>query len=119
MKRLGISLLEVTVAMVVVAVVSMGFIGFQGAMVKSSQKEKDRTFAMQKAVQMMEELKAKVAEDATTVLDSYNDGDTGYRYELTTESVSAASPLSDNVPVPVNSYRYVRQIDVRPLPRDK
>ncbi|MFP5503414.1 MAG: hypothetical protein ACLGIN_13075 [Candidatus Sericytochromatia bacterium] len=120
MKRAGISLVEVTIAMVVIAVVALGFVGFQGAMVKSSQKEKDRTFAMQKAIQMMEELKAKVAADAALILDDFNNGDTSYSFNLTTEGVpSPASTLSDNIPVPVGSYRYVRQIDVRPLPRDK
>lgn len=120
MKRSGISLIEVLVAMVVVAVVSLGFVSFQGAMVKANQNEKDRTFAMQKAIQMMEELKAKVAADAATVLDDYNNGDTGYSFYLTTESVSSpGDPLSDNIGVPVASYRYVRQIEVKPLPRDK
>lgn len=120
MKRSGISLIEVLVAMVVVAVVSLGFVSFQGAMVKANQNEKDRTFAMQKAIQMMEELKAKVAADAATVLDDYNNGDTSYSFYLTTESVSSpGDPLSDNIGVPVASYRYVRQIEVKPLPRDK
>ncbi|MFN3428678.1 MAG: hypothetical protein ACK46X_01865, partial [Candidatus Sericytochromatia bacterium] len=119
MKRLGATIMEVTIAALVLGIVVMGFASFQIATVKQNQRERDRAFAMQKCVQIMEELKIKVAGNANTLLDDYGQGDTTYSYSLAADNITPFSgPLSDNIQEGAG-YRFVRQIWVRPLPRDK
>ena len=68
MKRLGMTLVEVSMAAAIIGVVVLGFSLFQVAAMKSNQHDRERAFALQKAAQIMEELKAKVAADAKTTL---------------------------------------------------
>lgn len=119
MKRIGVTLVEVMVATMVLGTVMAGLVLFQAATVKTNQKERDRAFALQKALQIMEELKVYAAADGAAQLDDFGQGDTTYSFNLTTENVTVPSAaLSDNSPDKVG-YRYVRQILVKPLPRDK
>lgn len=123
MKRSGATLIEIAIAAGVVGIMVLGFALFQTATVKANQTERDRAFAQQKCMQMMEELKAKVAGDANTALDDYGQADTTYSFMLTTDQTVVngnipSTPLSDNVAEKAG-YRFVRQIWVRPLPRDK
>lgn len=119
MKRLGVTLVEVMMATMVLGTVMAGLVLFQAATVKTNQKERDRAFALQKALQIMEELKVYAAADGAAQLDDFGQSETTYSFNLTTENVSVPSAaLSDNTPDKVG-YRYVRQIWVKPLPRDK
>lgn len=120
MKRTGATLIEIAIAAGVIGIMVLGFALFQTATVKANQRERDRAFAQQKCMQMMEELKAKVAGDANAALDDYGQADTTYSFVLTTDTTVTipSSPLSDNV-VEKAGYRFVRQVWVRPLPRDK
>jgi Tfp pilus assembly protein PilV len=119
MKRIGATLMEVVVATIVLGTVMMGFAMFQTATVKANQKERDRAFALQKATQIIEEMKAYSAADGAAKLDDYGQSETTYSFMLTTDAVSTPSDaISDNTPAS-KGYRYVRQIWVKPLPRDK
>jgi hypothetical protein len=120
MKRTGNTIVEIAIAAGIIGIVVLGFALFQTASVKANQRERDRAFAMQKCIQMMEELKAKVAGNANTSLDDYGQADTTFDFKLTSDTAITipSQPLSDNVPE-AKGYRFVRQIWVRPLPRDK
>jgi hypothetical protein len=136
----GYNLVEVTVTLAILVIVSQAFITFTGSMQKRSGDYMDRMMANEKALQMLEELRKVVQEGearggSVSVLDNYKDAGV-YRYMLTTNTVlthsmsgsgqlewrtdewrDADQYLSGN-PVTNNGYRFVRTIDVMGIPND-
>lgn len=124
MRRQGFGLVEVLVSAVVVATVLLGMAAFQTATIKVNSKEKDRAFAVQKAVQIMEEILAfqvVAGVKGTTNIDTLAQGDTEYSYALSIDPNVSDHPdmaLSGNRAYK-SSYRFVRQIHVEPVPNEK
>ncbi len=113
----GISLVEIIIAMTIMAMVMLsvarGFMFMNRATVQS----KEKSFASQKAIQMMEELRGLIANKSDTsigVLDDYDDGAV-YNTILTTkrEVTSAGDVLSGN-----NKGKFVRRVNVIMLPNE-
>lgn len=123
MRRKGFSLLEVMVAAGVIATVMLAMAAFQSATLKVNSKEKDRAFATQKAVQIMEEILAyqiTAGTASTQNVDSLAQGDTEYSFKLTIDP-NVSDPkmtLSGNVPKG-GGYKFVRQVQVVPLSNEK
>lgn len=111
----GFSFIEVMIGMVVLALVALaaarGFLLIN----KQSVVVREKGFAMEKAIQMIEELRGLVASSSSVgVLDDYDDG-TVLNPILTTriEVTSAADPVSGNA-----TGKYARRISVISLPNE-
>jgi len=109
----GFTLVEVMVGFLLltlaltVAVTGFVYLSRQGV------RAKDKVFATQKAMQMMEELRAVAANAGNTSLaelDVYDDNDVYNPVLTTAASLTAADPTSGNA-----AGRFVRLIDVRKL----
>jgi hypothetical protein len=117
------TLVEVLIAAVILATVLLGMAMFQTASLKVSSKEKDRGFAIQKAVQMMEEVLAYQVTSGTKGemgIDALAQSETQYSFVLTIDPkvTDPKVTLSGNV-AHQNGYRFVRQIRVEPISNEK
>ncbi len=111
----GFSVLEAILAVSILAIVSMSIIYIQNFMSKQSVEIKDKAFATEKAIQIMEELRSLVSGAEITqinVLDDYNDGST-YSYMLTSNQAitDPGNPLSGNI-IRGGKWKYLRNINV-------
>ena len=125
----GYAIIELMITMLILVLVVQGFQVFMNNIQTKNLGYRDRAYATQKAVQMLEELRSVVSGEAgsnsVAVLDDYDDTKY-YRYTLTTDtSVTAAAqdhltgvhPLSDN-PVGSDGYKYVRKVIVKKVLND-
>lgn len=112
--RSGLSLVEILIAMTLMALVALGVARGLYYMSSHSNHLRDKTFATQKAIQMMEELRGLIADSSVGVLDNYDDG-AAYKTILTTSAgvTNPEDPLSGN-----KGLKYVRQINVVRLPNE-
>jgi len=114
---------EVMVSLFIIGISTLTIFAFLGSMARQTANVKHQTFATQKAIQIMEELRSLVGRtDRIGVLDSYDDGDR-YSPFLTTENTESlgndpAAPLSGNVKMGTG-WRYLRQINVLQESADK
>lgn len=120
--RSGFNLIEVLIAASILGIVTMGLVQIQGFMSRQNVSIKEGTFANQKAMQMLEELRSLVAGSEkidVSVLDDYDDGSL-YKTVLTTDlaTTDPASALSGNTPGPCGGWKYLRQISVIKVPDD-
>lgn len=130
----GFSLTEMLVASTIMAVVITGAISMQNYSLNRTRGNNDKAFATQKAMQMFEELRAFVQANRETdiaKLQNFSDG-ASYNYVLTTEkktianstgtvAVDLSNPgdtLSGNQRLNGNIWRFVRQVQVKPVPND-
>jgi Tfp pilus assembly protein PilE len=123
MKRLnqsGYTLVELAIAALILAALASTVIMARSFMAKTTEKNAEKAFATQKAVQMVEELRSLVngGEGGVTILDNYGDG-TQYNKMLTTDkSVTVASdPLSGNKAMGAG-WKYWRQVEVTNVAND-
>lgn len=136
----GFSILEVMIAAGVLITIIVGASTFQKTIFQKTVSNSDRAFAVQKATQMFEELRAFVQsnkEDALKNLqDYYGNGVNQYIPTLTTEKkpnpvapndrrrdlhVNPDDPLSGNVlrtRNPDPAWKFTRQVLVDPVPSD-
>ncbi|MFA5160753.1 MAG: prepilin-type N-terminal cleavage/methylation domain-containing protein [Elusimicrobiales bacterium] len=121
--RAGFTLIEVVMASVILAIAVLGLMQIQNFMSKQSVTISEKTFANQKAIQMLEELRSLVSGSESTdlsVLDDFDDGAV-YKNILTTNTsvTSPDSPESGNVNGQCgDSWKYLRQISVIKLPEE-
>ena len=115
----GMSLIEVLVSLLLVVVVLFALLGFANASFRSSRRNLDKQFAIQKAISMLEELKtaAQAQTTSATVLDTYDDG-TAVNPILTTDRsvTDPGAAGSDNASLGAAGWKYVRQVSVSLLP---
>jgi prepilin-type N-terminal cleavage/methylation domain-containing protein len=111
----GFTLVEVVLAMVVFSLISLSvaqaifFFSTQGS------RTREKGFATQKAIQMLEELRSAVTQSGSVaILDNYNDG-INNNYVLTTNLAvsSPADPSSGN-----GNMQLYRRVTVAPMPND-
>jgi len=117
----GMTLLEAVLAVSIIAIVSMSIVYIQTFMSRQSVRIKDKAFATEKAIQIMEELRSLVAgseKEQVDVLDNYNDGST-YSEVLTSNKAvtDGGSPLSGNLNQG-GTWKYIRNISVFRVPDD-
>ena len=116
--RRGSNLIEVLVAASMAGVVMLALGGFIASAYRASGKDQDRAFALQKALQIMEEVSAHKAEAA---LDRGVDGFSadGPQFLLTTTREARPEGALSGNPRLGGYYKYVRRITSRPVPGDE
>jgi type II secretory pathway pseudopilin PulG len=119
-KQKGMSLAEVLIAVGILATLIFATMTVTTAALRGTKDNMDRQFATQKAISMLEELKALVQVNtgtSITVIDDYNDAGVT-RLRLTTQGSNPngtpGDALSGNVAVG-SGWLYSREISVRPL----
>jgi len=111
-KEAGFSLLETMVSVTIIGVATLTIFMFLGSMARQTTNVKYQTFATQKAIQIMEELRSLVGRtDRIGILDNYDNG-VNFSPFLTTEDTQSlgydpSSPLSGNVRMGAN-WRFLR-----------
>ncbi len=116
--RRGSNLIEVLIASSMAGVVMLALGGFIASAYRASGKEQDRTFALQKALQIMEEVSAHKADAA---LDRGVDGFAadGAQFLLTTTREGQPEDALSGNPRVGGYYKYVRRISSTPVPGDE
>ena len=116
--RSGSNLIEVLIASSLAGVVMLALGGFIASAYRASGKEQDRAFALQKALQIMEEVSAHKAEAA---LDRGVDGFAadGAQFLLTTTREARPEDALSGNPKIAGYYKYVRRISSKPVPGDE
>lgn len=112
----GISLVEVLIGVIILAMVMTGVGYFFGVLSRHRQHDKDRSFALQKSVQMLEELVAFAASRDAAKGESISDLDAFHQTSTTTILTTIsyvtdpADPISSN-----QGQRFCRKISVLPV----
>lgn len=116
----GMTLAELMLGVAILATLIFATMNVTTAITRSTKTNMDRQFATQKAISMLEELKALVQVNtgaSITVIDDYNDAG-AFRSRLTTlggdPNSNPGDALSGNVPFG-NGWLYSRQISVKSL----
>jgi hypothetical protein len=127
-RQSGMSFAEVLVGLALVGVTILASLTVVNGALTGSRNNMDKQFATQKAIAMLEELRALIQGTQNvnaTVLDDYDDG-TQTQPVLTTQLVNDGggsliqplpnSELSGNLPMTATSWLYERRIEVRRIP---
>jgi Tfp pilus assembly protein PilV len=121
--RRGFTIAEVLISAALMATVLVGMALFQTATLKVNGKEKDRAFAIQKSIQMMEEILAYQVTSGTKGtenIDTLAQSDADYSFKLTIDPrvTDPKASLSGNREE-ASGFRFVRQIRVEPISNEK
>ena len=98
----GFTLAEVMMATALIGVLVYATVTISSTGIKLTKSNMDKQFATQKAISMLEEMKALVQVNqgtTITVLDGYDDG-TNYRARLTTRGLILTDPPAEPVSCP-------------------
>lgn len=136
----GYSLIEVLIVMAVLVVVTQAFTVFLSFVATNTTQFRRQTFATNKAVEMLEELRSLINDDVASVqvLDAYSDSidaSANYnpmtRYTLTTkrdvthpggntanDAAAASNPVSGNPIIGSQGYVFCRHIEVKKDAKD-
>ncbi len=117
----GFTLLEVVVSILIIVIAMGATASYQLMTNHTMQVGKDRVFGTQKAMQIMEELRAYTesgGERGMRVLDTFDDS-TSYPHVLTVDTVvtSPSDPLSGNKRMN-NRWVFCRQVKVTTIPAE-
>ncbi|HAM39357.1 MAG TPA: hypothetical protein DCP53_08210 [Elusimicrobia bacterium] len=117
----GFTLVEMILTIVILSIVVLSLTKIQYFMSTNSLRIKEKSFATQKVIQMMEELRSLVAgaeKSQISLLDDYDDG-IKYSPVLTSDKsvTDPQSPSSNNVKIN-NGWKYLRRISVLKNPED-
>jgi len=117
----GLTIIEVCLSIIIIGIVSLALVQFHFIISRQSVRTRDKAFALQKAMQMMEELRSMISTTQSgdiTVLDDYDDG-TAYNPILSTldDVDSPDNPVSGNVRRG-NGWKFLRKINVIHVPND-
>lgn len=118
-REAGFTLLEVVILACILGVVVLAIVPISIFAPRQSMALRDKSFATEKAMQMMEELRSiVVTSNKTYVLEEYDDG-AGYSPFLTVnKNISdPADPLSGNSKIG-GQWKYCRQISVINIPNN-
>jgi hypothetical protein len=115
----GMTFVEVLVAMLLTTFVLFACLSFTTTGFRSSDHNRDKQFATQKAISMIEEMKAVVQTQGNSawMLDAFDDGN-AYKTVLTADPsiTDPAASISGNLRDTSGSWKYTRQITVSLLP---
>lgn len=113
----GMTLVEALVALAIVATVVGSTATLVSRTLRGTRDNINRQFAAQKAISILEELRAliQIEDGATTVvLDDYDDGTTSQPLLTTQKGITdPAHPASGNAKIPGASWLYSRRISVQ------
>jgi hypothetical protein len=119
-RQTGMTLAELMMGVAILAMLIFATMNVTTAITRSTKSNMDRQFATQKAISMLEELKALVQVNtgsSMTVIDDYNDAG-AFRSRLTTlggdPNSNPGDALSGNVPYG-GGWLYSRQISVKTM----
>ncbi|MDD5687167.1 MAG: prepilin-type N-terminal cleavage/methylation domain-containing protein [Elusimicrobia bacterium] len=117
----GFSLIEVVITMIILVIIVLSITKIQYFMSNQTVRIKEKTFATQKVIQMMEELRSLVTgleKEQINVLDDYDDGNT-YNTVLTTDKniTNPSTVSSDNIGIN-NGWKYLRRVTILRVPED-
>jgi prepilin-type N-terminal cleavage/methylation domain-containing protein len=119
-KQSGMTLVELMAGVAILSILIFATMNVTTAITRSTKTNMDRQFATQKAISMLEELKALVQVNtgtSITVIDDYNDAG-AYRLRLTTQggdpNSNPGEALSGNLRQGAG-WLYSRQISVKPM----
>jgi prepilin-type N-terminal cleavage/methylation domain-containing protein len=112
----GLTIVEVLISVVILGIAAASLVAIQTFMSNQTQAIRDKTFASQKAMQMMEELRAYASAQGVSVLDQFSDPVSTYPTILTTDAnvTVPGNPLSGNIQEPYG-WRYLRHILIAPV----
>jgi prepilin-type N-terminal cleavage/methylation domain-containing protein len=124
-REAGFTLIEVMIAMILIAIAAMAGVAYVTRGVQQSDWVRDEVFARQKALSILSELRAFVEHsegEAASDLDGFDDG-VGYEPSLTItphptidgQFLPPDEPVSGNIS-DRGTWRWTRQITVRPFP---
>ncbi|OGS45321.1 MAG: hypothetical protein A2539_09615 [Elusimicrobia bacterium RIFOXYD2_FULL_34_15] len=118
----GFTLVEMLLTIVILAIVVLSLTKIQYFMSTNSLRIKEKSFATQKTIQMMEELRSLVAgseKSQISVLDDYDDGNQYYPVLTIDKSLTdPLTPSSNNVKIQ-DGWKYLRRINILKNPEDK
>jgi type II secretory pathway pseudopilin PulG len=120
MNQRGVTLVETLLALMLITIAMMAALVYCFSAMQGTRHNKDKDFAIQKAIAILEEMKGVVEQndaDAGGVLDGFDDGATTTPM-LTIEPSTAgpAYPGSGNVMVDTGRWKFERQISVQKFP---
>lgn len=116
----GVTLVETLLALLLITIAMMAALVYCFSAMQGTRHNKDKDFAIQKAIAILEEMKGVVennSDDAGAVLDGYDDGATTSPLltiePLTTQPQDAGS---GNYQVDAGRWKFERQISVQKFP---
>ncbi len=118
----GYSLVEIVIAAVIFGIVATASMKAFQFISKQSVRVDERAYAVQKCIQMMEELRSLLQDDSSTIsiLDNYDNGNT-CKYTLSTLAEVNGNPSAvdpgDNPADPISGnadLKYMRKVTVNP-----
>ncbi|MDZ4057248.1 MAG: prepilin-type N-terminal cleavage/methylation domain-containing protein, partial [Polynucleobacter sp.] len=120
----GFTILEVMVAASILSISVLGVASFQNVIMTKTATNNDRAFAMEKAMQMFEELRTFVQGNKENGIQNLNNFSDGSNYNLvltSTPNVTNPSDLLSSNPLKGSNStqrKYVRQVTIAPVPND-
>ena len=121
MNKKGFTLVEMVLTIIILAIVVLSLTKIQYFMSTNTVKIKEKSFATQKVIQMMEELRSLssgLERDQINVLDGYDEGNR-YNPLLTTDRnvLNPENPISNNARI-TNGWKYLRRISIQRNPEE-
>ncbi len=118
----GVSLAEMLISLFLLSTTLIMIANYVGLSFTTTKSNKEKDFATQKAIQIVNELRAYVesgSETPASMLDNFDDGET-FNTILTTQRgvVDPDDPLSKNVLDSGNNWHYLRNVRVTALPTE-
>jgi len=121
MKNKGFSLVEMLITIVILSIIILSMTRIQYFMSKHTVRIKEKTFATQKVIQMMEELRSFVSGSEKKQIDVLDDYDDGSKFNpiLSTDRniIDASASPSNNIQVG-KGWKYFRKITVLRIPEE-
>lgn len=118
----GVSLAEMLISLFLLTATLLMVVHYIGVSFTTTKANKEKDFATQKAIQIVNELRAYVqggGETHADMLDNYDDGIVSLPVLTTQEGVTdPADALSENLALDGGNWNYLRRVNVRPVPNE-
>ncbi len=118
----GISLAEMLISLFLLTATLLMVVHYIGVSFTTTKANKEKDFATQKAIQIVNELRAYVqggGETHADMLDNYDDGIVSLPVLTTQQGVTdPADALSENLARDSGNWNYLRRVNVRPVPNE-
>jgi len=118
----GVSLAEMLISLFLLTATLLMVVHYIGVSFTTTKANKEKDFATQKAIQIVNELRAYVqggGETHADMLDNYDDGIVSLPVLTTQKGVTEpADPLSENQLNPDGNWNYLRRVNVYPVPNE-
>ncbi len=118
----GISLAEMLISLFLLTATLLMVVHYIGVSFTTTKANKEKDFATQKAIQIVNELRAYVqggGETHADMLDNYDDGIVSLPVLTTQHGVTDPSDaLSENLALDGGNWNYLRRVNVRPVPNE-